>query len=334
MIRWGIAGFGWVARDHAAPAIRAAGHTLAAIADPSPAVRARAEADGVAAFLDTDALLAAGGVDALYVATPNHFHAAPTIAALTAGVPVLCEKPMAAQLADAEAMAAAARATGTLAGTAFDQRHHPAHIAVADAIAGGAIGRPVAVRIAYCCWLDPLWRPPGAGADEPNWRADPAAAGGGAVMDLAPHGLDLVQRLTGEPVERLHITLQRRTHDYPVDDGGVLSGRTTGGVLLTQHVAYNCPDALPRRRLEVLGEAGLLVAENTMGQTAGGSVTLVRADGASEPLAFDALRSPFQIQMEAFARAVAGKAHDFDLERDLALARLLHGALEAAGGCL
>ena len=333
-MRWGIAGFGWVARDHAAPALRAAGHTLAAIADPSPAVRAGAEADGIVAHANTDALLAAGGLDALYVATPNHLHAAPTVAALNAGVPVLCEKPMAARLPDAEAMAAAACATGTLAGTAFDQRHHPAHIAMADAIADGAIGRPVAVRIAYCCWLDPLWRPPGAGADEPNWRADPAAAGGGAVMDLAPHGLDLVQRLMGEPVERLHVTLQRRTHNYPVDDGGVLSGRTGGGVLFTSHVAYNCPDALPRRRLEVLGEAGLLVAENTMGQTAGGSVTLVRADGMREALAFDAERSPFQTQMEAFAGAVAGEAHNFNLERDLALARLFHGALAEAEGCL
>ena len=334
MIRWGIAGFGWVARDHAAPALRAAGHRLAAIADPSPDVRARAQADGIASHADTDTMLAAGGIDVLYVATPNHLHAAPTTAALHAGVPVLCEKPMAAQLSDAEAMAAAARATGTLAGTAFDQRHHPAHIAMADAIADGAIGRPVAVRIAYCCWLDPLWRPPGAGADELNWRADPAAAGGGAVMDLAPHGLDLVQRLTGEAVERLHVTLHRRTHDYPVDDGGVLSGRTGGGVLLTSHVAYNCPDALPRRRLEVLGEAGLLVAEDTMGQTAGGAVTLVRAEGGREALAFDAERSPFQTQMEAFARAVAGGRHDFDLERDLALARLFHAALEEAEGCL
>ena len=286
-------------------------------------MRARAEADRIAAYPDTDTLLKSGGVDALYVATPNHLHAAPTIAALNAGVPVLCEKPIAATLADAEAMAAAARATGTLAGTAFDQRHHPAHIAVADAIAAGAIGRPVAVRIAYCCWLDPLWRPPGAGTDEPNWRADPAAAGGGAVIDLAPHGLDLVQRLTGEPVERLHVTLQRRTHDYPVDDGGALSGRTAGGVLLTQHVAYNCPDALPRRRLEVLGEAGLLVAENTMGQTAGGAVELIRADGTREALAFDADRSPFQTQMEAFAERGGGRG-----------ARLRPGARPGAGAAV
>lgn len=253
------------------------------------------------------------------------------IAALEAGVPVLCEKPMAATIVDAERMADAARRTGTLLGMAFDQRHQPAHIAIAEAIADGAIGAPVAVRIVYACWLDPRWVPRGGAPDEPNWRADPAAAGGGAVVDLAVHGLDLVQRLTGEPMERLHITLQRRTHDYPVDDGGVLSGRTASGVLLTQHVAYNCPDALPRRRLEVLGEAGLIVAQNTMGQTAGGRVTLIRADtGEPEPLAFDESRSPFVEQMEAFGHAVAGEPHDFDASRDLALARLFDRAHEEA----
>ncbi len=328
-MRWGVAGLGWVARDHFVPAARAAGHRIAGVADPSPAARARAEEWDVPCSDTVEALLAGGGLDALYVATPNHAHAAPAIAALRAGVPVLCEKPMAAALGDAERMAVAARESGTLLGTAFDQRHHPAHTAMADAIRSGAIGRPVAVRIVYACWLDPLWVPPGGAPDEPNWRADPQAAGGGATIDLALHGLDLVHRLTGEAVERLHVTLQRRTHDYPVDDGGVLSGRTAGGVLLTSHVAYNCPDALPRRRLEVLGERGLMVAQNTMGQTAGGQVT-VTTDTGSRVLAFDAARSPFQQQVEAFARAVAGGPHDFDAERDLALTRLFDGAHEEA----
>lgn len=68
-----------------------------------------------------------------------------------------------------------------------------------------AIGAPAAVRIVYACWLEPRWVPPGGAPDESNWRAGPVA-GGGAVVDLAVHGLDLVQRLIGEPMERLHIT--------------------------------------------------------------------------------------------------------------------------------
>lgn len=64
-MRWGIAGFGWVARDHALSALRTAGHRIAGVADPSPISRARAEADGLAAHATVAELLAAGGLDAL-----------------------------------------------------------------------------------------------------------------------------------------------------------------------------------------------------------------------------------------------------------------------------
>lgn len=333
-LRWAIAGFGWVARDHMAPAIAAAGDALVAVADPDPAARAKAQALGAEAFEAVETLLERARPDALYVATPNALHLAPVRAAAAAGVPVLCEKPMAADLADAEAMGEAVRAGGVAWGAAFDQRHHPAHMAMAQAIGAGGIGRPAAVRIAYGCWVDPRWRPPGA-SDEANWRADPQAAGGGAVVDLAPHGLDLVQRLLGEPVERLHMTLQRRVHAYPVEDGGVITGVTASGVLVSLHVAYNTPEALGRRRLEVLGETGQLTATDTMGQTAGG--TLTRTCGASgEGLAvpFDRERSPFTAQAAAFAAAVRGEAHDFSLERDLDLARRFDAAYREARACL
>ena len=58
--------------------------------------------------------------------------------------------------------------------------------------------------------------------------------------------------------------------DYAVDDGAVLTGRAASGTLFGAHVAYNLPDALPRRRLELTGSRGMIVAEDTMGQTPGG----------------------------------------------------------------
>ena len=187
------------------------------------------------------------------------------------------------------------------------------------------------MRIVYCCWVDPFWSADGLGA--PNWRADPEAAGGGAVIDLALHGLDLAQLLVAEPLDRLHIDLQRRIHDYPVDDGGVLSGRTASGVLLTSHVAYNCPEVLPRRRLEVQGETGLLTATDTMGQTPGGAVTLTSAQGVAG-VTFDEGTSPFAAQAAAFQAAARGEPHDFSLDRDLDLMRLFDRAYTEARACL
>ena len=331
--RWGIAGFGWVARDFALPAMHAEGHVLAAIADPSDSARTAAADLGVRAHRDHAALLAQGGIDALYVATPNHLHAGPAVAALDAGIPVLCEKPMAATVADAERIARAAQNSGTLYGTAFDQRHHPAHRRMATMIGEGAIGRPIAVRIVYACWVDPLFAP-GKGGAADNWRISAAKAGGGAVIDLALHGLDLAQMLLGEPFEQLSIMLQRRIHDYPVDDGGMLSGRTTAGTLLSAHVAYNCPETLPRRRLEILGEGGLLTATNTMGQTAGGTLTLQTDGAAPQPVAFDTARSPFAAQIAAFANAASGAPHEFSAARDIALMRLFDHAHGEAHRCL
>ncbi|WP_375270601.1 Gfo/Idh/MocA family protein [Sphingomonas sp.] len=325
--RWGIVGYGWVARDYMAPGIAAAGSTVTAIADPSPASRARAEAAGLAAFADAGAMLASDACDLVYVATPNDAHSGPVAACAAAGVPVLCEKPIAATIEQVEAMAASLGPT--LYGTAFDQRHHPAHAAMADAIAAGDIGRPVAVRIVYACWVDPAWTPAGGAHD--NWRADPIRAGGGAVIDLALHGLDLSERLLCEPLTDLSIQLQRRIHDYPVDDGGMLSGRTASGVLFQSHVAYNCAEVLPRRRLEVLGERGLLVATDTMGQTAGG--TLMRRcaqSGEERAVPFDTATSPFAAQAAAFMAAARGEPHDFSMTRDLALMRLFDRAYTEA----
>ena len=329
--RWGVAGYGWVARDYFAANLAEAGGTLCAVADPSEGSRARAEADGTVAYADLTDMLRAERPDALYVASPNAAHPGAVAVAAEAGVPVLCEKPMAADAEGARAIAASVRAGGILYGTAFDQRHHPAHEAMAAAIRDGAVGTVTAIRIAYCCWVDPAW---GRGTGE-NWRADPAVAGGGAVMDLAPHGLDLAQRLTGEAVGDLHVTLQRRVHDYAVDDGGVVTGRTRGGVLFASHTAYNTPEALPRRRLEVIGSEAMLIAEDTMGQTLGGRLTRVDGrTGAAARVRFDADASPFARQAAAFADAVRGAPHDFDLDRDLALMEAFCAAHEEAARCL
>ncbi len=320
--RWGVVGYGWVARDHMAPGIAAGGGEVVAICDPDPAARALAEAQGARAHADLAGLLSEP-LDAVYVATPNHLHREAVEACAAAGVPVLCEKPLAATLADAEAMVAACARAGVLMGTAFDQRRHPAHRAVRELVAAGRIGTVAAVRIVYACWLGRDWSA-GPACNGANWRIDPRQAGGGAVMDLAPHGIDLVDALLGEPLVELAGLLQRRVQDYAVDDGGVLVGRTASGVLATIHNGYNTPEGLPRRRLEVVGSAGQIVALDTMGQDAGGAVALVDgASGAETPVPFDAAVSPFAEQARAFQAAVRGEPHDFDGARDLAGMRLL-----------
>lgn len=306
---WGVVGCGWVGRDLAAAAItECANAELVALCDDDPVRLAEAGArfPDARSTTDLDAMLADEAVQAVYVATPNHTHAAIVQRIAAAGCDVLCEKPMATSAADARAMLEACADAGVRYATAFDQRHHAAHRRLRLLVADGTLGVVTLARIHYACWLGPEWSPwPGLSTD--NWRIDPLRAGGGALVDLAPHGIDLLPFLLDDEWSRLMALEQHRIHAYHVADGASLVGLTAGGVLASIDVSYNCPELLPRRRLEIHGTAGMVEAIDTMGQTAGGRLTFIDAvDGARHPIevAPEDDRSPFLAQIEAFGRHV------------------------------
>lgn len=320
-LHWGIAGCGWVARDYVGPAILAARNArLTALYDPDAASLAACMDGfpGAEPHTDLAAFLATPGLGAVYVAAPNHVHRPLVEAAARAGLPVLCEKPMATSLDDARAMVAACAEAGVAYATAFDQRFHPAHRHLASMVAAEAVGAVTAIRIVYACWV-------GAGWAADNWRIDPARAGGGALFDLAPHGLDLSSMILGEALTDVSAMGQRRVHRYAVEDGALVIARSQSGVLVQMHVAYNCPEALPRRRLEVVGTRGQIVATDTMGQTPGGTVTLTDDTGRTHAVEVpDARRSPFLGQIEAFSAAVLNKSpFPFSPAHDLHVMELL-----------
>ncbi len=332
-VGWGIIGCGWVARDYVAPAIAASSNgRLLALTDPDAAAMAAIGGDArrttaLAEFLATP------GLQAVYVATPNHLHRPLVEAAAQAGLAVMCEKPMATTLPDARAMVQACAGAGVAYATAFDQRFHPSHRMLARLLRERAIGTVSAIRIVYACWLDAGWSPD-------NWRIDPARAGGGALFDLAPHGLDLASMLLDEPLVSVAALGQALVHDYPrpcgdtqtIEDGAVLIARSRSGVLLQMHVAYNTPETLPRRRLEIVGTTGQLIATDTMGQTPGGVLQRIdAADGSVHALAAADDASPFVGQVEAFADHVLGIApFPFDGAHDLHVMALLEQARSMA----
>jgi predicted dehydrogenase len=317
-LRWGLAGCGWIARDHVAPAMG----RVQAVLDPDPARRAAIPGRPAVSTDDLDAFLAAG-LDAVYVATPNDQHRPLVEACAAAGLPVLCEKPMATSLADAEAMVAACREHGVLYATAHNQRFHPAHEALAALVARGELGTVSQARIHYACTAPAWW-------DAADWHWDPARAGGGAVFDLAPHGLDLIGVLLGADLVETTSLLQRAD---PVEEGGVVVGRWTGDVLGIVQVSYACPETLPRRTLELVGTAGMARALDTMGQDPGGTLEVVdAADGRARSVPFDAAGDPFARELAAFERAVRGEEPwPWPVERDLAVMAALEDAVRPRG---
>lgn len=155
-------------------------------------------------------------VDVFYNLGPNFVHAEPSIAALEAGIPVFCEKPLAPTLEEAKEMTDAYREAGVPAGCAFNYRFVPAIRYAKELIDSGELGEIYHVRGRYLQdWLvDP---------DAPwSWRNDEEMAGSGALGDLGAHTIDLARFLVGEAVGEIsEISGQLRTftEERPTGDG-------------------------------------------------------------------------------------------------------------------
>ena len=321
-IGFGVVGCGWVARDYVIPAILESDNArLVALCDVDSSSVNSILTGGqiVVRTADLNEFLAAPGLEAVYIATPNNSHRFLTEQAASAGKHVLCEKPMATNIADAAAMIEICERRRVVYATAFDQRFQARHLKIKELIAAGKLGQITAARIHYACWLPDDWT-------INNWRINRETAGGGAFIDLAPHGIDLLQFLLGEELIDFSAFLQRRVHDYAVDDGAVAIGRFSGGALMTMNVAYNCPDNFSRRTLEIIGTKANIVAVNTMGQTAGGNLFLTESDGETREISIAAADdvSPFRRQIETFSRCLlGGQPFPFSPAGDLATMRIL-----------
>jgi predicted dehydrogenase len=324
---FGVIGCGWVARDYAIPAIiESENARLVALCDLDyKNYQAISPGDeNIFRTTDVEDFLAAANLDAVYIATPNDSHRFLTEKCAAAGKHVLCEKPMATNYADAFQMTEVCELFGVQYATAFDQRFQARHLKLKELIDADAFGVITTVKIHYACWLPADWC-----AD--NWRIDKKVAGGGAFIDLAPHGIDLSQFLLGEPIVEFVCFTQNRVHDYAVDDGAVGIGKFAGGALLSMNVAYNCPDEFPRRTLEIIGTEAMATAMNTMGQTAGGSLFLTDKTGARNEIQITEADdvSPFRRQIEVFSECLLGeKPFPFSPEQDLATMRIVASAAE------
>ena len=326
-INFGVIGCGWVARDYGIPAIiEAANAELVAVCDTNFGnLKAIApEDEKLLRTADLDAFLNCENLDAVYIATPNDSHRVLTEKCAAAKKHVLCEKPMATTFDDAAAMISACEKFGVNYATAFDQRFHAHHLKLKELIKNDVLGTISVVKIHYACWLPADWC-------ANNWRVDAKIAGGGAFIDLAPHGIDLAQFLTGEKLTDFACFFQRKIHDYAVDDGAVLIGKFADETLFSLNVAYNCCDEYPRRTLEIIGTKAMATATNTMGQTAGGELILIDKNGARTEIEIAETDdiSPFRRQIEVFAECLLnGKPFPFAPAQDLATMRILADAAE------
>ncbi|MCS5504512.1 Gfo/Idh/MocA family oxidoreductase [Curtobacterium flaccumfaciens pv. betae] len=190
--------------------------------DPERTEAARQQYGWQAASTDWRAVVADPDIDVVDVVSPGSSHVEIAIAALQAGKHVLCEKPLANTVAEAEAMTAAAdaaRAQGVRAMVGFSYRRVPAIAFARQLVQDGRIGTVRQVRALYLQdWL--------ADADGPmTWRLDKSLAGSGALGDIGAHAIDLVEHVTGASLATVSGTLETFVTERPLMAEGVgLSG--------------------------------------------------------------------------------------------------------------
>jgi predicted dehydrogenase len=196
-LRAGLIGAGFIGSVHAA-AIRSSGASLALVSD-STGERATEAAQrlGADAAASADALIASPTVDVVHICTPNASHAALAEKAIAAGKSVVCEKPLATSVADADRLLAAAERAGVVTAVPFVYRYYPTVREVRSLIADGDAGRLWLLHGSYLQdWL--------AGSAETNWRVSSAQGGGSrAFGDIGVHWCDLMEFATGHRITRL-----------------------------------------------------------------------------------------------------------------------------------
>jgi len=201
-VRSVIVGTGFMGDVHAR-AVRAAGGTVSAVVSRSAdqAAAAARQFGAQSAYTSVAEALTHGDVDVVHICTPNHTHTALAHEVLEAGVHVICEKPLATSVADAENLEAAATAAGVVHAVPFAYRFYGS---VREARARILASPRGDVRIVHGSYLqDWLSRP-----DDTNWRVDPALGGQSrAFGDIGVHWCDLVEFVTGHRIARVSAQL-------------------------------------------------------------------------------------------------------------------------------
>jgi UDP-N-acetyl-2-amino-2-deoxyglucuronate dehydrogenase len=226
-VRSALVGCGKVGRIHAQALASLPETDFVAACDASrDRAGAMAEQYGVRAYSDLGAMLRERDLDVLCVATPHPLHRQAVVAACEVGVHVLIEKPMAATLADCDAMLDAARRSHVKLGVISQRRWYEPVARMKQAIEAGKIGRPLLGVFQMYSWRDEAYY-----RSDP-WRGRWDAEGGGVLVNQSPHQLDLLQWLMGTEIEEITGYWANLNHPYiEVDDSAVAIIRFQGGGL-------------------------------------------------------------------------------------------------------
>jgi predicted dehydrogenase len=279
-LRVGIAGTGFIGAVHARSA-RLAGATVVGVAasTPASAERAAARIGAAKAYNSAEELVTDPELDVVHICTPNHLHGPLAQAALVHGKHVVCEKPLATTVQEAEALADAADAAQRTAAVPFVYRYYPTVREARARVAGGGIG---AVHLVHGTYLQD-WL---LSAQDHNWRVDPALGGvSRAFADIGSHWCDLAEFVTGQRITRLSARTQTavpQRRDGPARAAFAAAGDQEGDGALAPVVTEDV--ALVQFETDGGAIGSLVVSQVSAGRK---NALRLEIDGADGALAFD-----------------------------------------------
>ena len=312
MIKWGVIGAGGIARRRTIPEgiVPAGNSELAAIMSRTEdVVREIGEQFGARAYTREDDLLNDLDVEAVYIATPVHVHAAQVISAAQHKKHVLVEKPMALTIADCEEMIQVCRENRVKLGVGYMMRFHAHHRKFREMVRDGALGTPVLGRAQLSCWYPPI---------ENAWRQKPQLGGGGSLIDMGSHCIDILEFIFDSQVEKVSCFTGNIIHGYPVEDGALMTVTFSNGALGVVDAFFSIPDNSSKNMLEIYGSGGSILAKGTIGQSPTGEALAYlekeareyeaqqeRKPGEGEPIEVEPVNT-YKAEIEEFADAIIG----------------------------
>lgn len=273
-LRWGVIGAGGIADRRTIPGMmRAANAELVAVMelDPARAEQLRTKYGAKYACTEVEALLAIPEVEAVYIASPVAMHAPQARMAADAGKHILLEKPIAMTCAEGVELLEHCAKRGVEVAAAFMMRFGAQVRNMRQAVAEGRIGTVVSGYSQFT-----LWCPPEPG----NWRQEKRKSGGGCLMDMGVHCIDLVEFITGMKTVTVAALNETVVFDYDVEDTSTLLLRLENGAQCVVQTNFDIPDEASKWRLEFFGTRGRLLGDTVIGQNDGGRVNAVFLEGS------------------------------------------------------
>lgn len=299
-VKWGVIGCGGIANARTIPGmLQAENAVLVAVMDINIALAKEVgEKYQVSVVCESVDELLEQDIDAVYIATPVFLHKKQVIAAMHAGKHVLVEKPVGLNLKEAEELYRMSREGKTKLGVAMLMRFHSQHQQMKEIIASGKLGDIVSMHIRWAFWYPEI---------EGNWRQKKELSGGGALMDVGVHSIDLMQYISGLKIKGVCAFCDTQTFGYEVDDNAGLFVRMENGAHLYIESNFNIPSQVAPTLIEIYGTRGSIVAEGTLQQVANGSVKVTLLGEESDQNVYflaPAAGNMYTLEIENFSDAI------------------------------